>query len=129
MPLMRLAGAGLAVLIAWFNPAAAGESFRQLKGNEIRSILLGMKLTDGVFWGMTFAKGGKLIAQEVNDDTTTDSGDANTGRWRIQKDELCLELAGKTDCDEVWASGTQLRRDGADVMDGVLLKPQPQPKS
>jgi hypothetical protein len=55
-------------------------------------------------------------------------GRKTVGKWRVQKDELCLDR-GKDDggCYQVWMSGTkvELRREGSGLpLEGLLQRPR-----
>jgi hypothetical protein len=99
--------------------AIAGESFQQLKGSYIARTFIGMELTDEVLWAYDLAKGGTLSSVAM--------GKRGSGRWRVQKDELCLQHSGEDErCYDVWVSGAsvQLRQPGFDLSeDGILQKP------
>src|SRR4051812_49840471 len=98
--------------------AGAVDSFRQLKGPEIRAKFSGMEFTDNVHWALVFGRDGTLSSFEM--------GAAGKGTWRVEKDELCLNYSRQGQrCHEVWVSGknVQLRRSGEVPEDGVLQKP------
>src|SRR3954453_15872615 len=98
----------------------ATESFRQLKGPEIRTKFSGMEFTDNVHWALVFGRDGTLSSFEM--------GAAGKGTWRVEKDELCLNYSRQGQrCHEVWVSGknVQLRRSGEVPEDGVLQMPAP----
>ena len=97
----------------------AAEKFQRLTGPQIRARLVGKEITDGVHWADVFAPDGALTSYSMSRKTT--------GKWRIQKDELCIER-GKDDgdCYQVWLSGknVQLRREGSDLpLEGLLQAP------
>jgi hypothetical protein len=101
-----------AVLILAFFRAecgAAAEKFQRLSGPQIRAKFTGMEMTDSVHFADMFA--------------------ARTGKWRIEDDELCVELAEEAEsgCYEVWPAGTkvELRPSGHGlVVQGVLRRPE-----
>jgi hypothetical protein len=108
---------GLAALLA--THAAAAEKFQKLSGSQIRARFSGMEMTDGTHWADVFLTNGAL--------TTFSMGRKTSGKWDVQKDELCVDR-GKDDagCYQVWLSGNkvELRREGASLpMEGILQKP------
>ena len=105
--------------------AMAGEPFRQLKGSEITARLAGQEFTDGVHWGLVFAKGGRLLSDERGGPMTVGARDPNVGTWRVEGNTICLTLGeGDPRCREVWVSGrnAQLRGPGDETLDGILRK-------
>src|SRR5215207_4069454 len=116
---MRFEVLALPVSIALsLSAAGAVESFRQLKGTEIRSRFAGREFTDDVHWALVFGRDGNLSAFEMTA--------GKKGTWKVQKDELCLNYGREgLRCYQVWVSGkdVQLRRDGVLPEDGVLKKP------
>jgi len=116
----RMSGLGLSLSLAigLLSGADAADSFRQLKGPEIRAKFSGMEFTDNVHWALVFGRDGTLSSFEM--------GAAGKGTWRVEKDELCLNYSRQGQrCHEVWVSGknVQLRRSGEVPEDGVLQKP------
>jgi hypothetical protein len=98
---------------------AAVEKFQKLSGSQIRARLAGMEMTDGTHWADVFQSNGAL--------TTYAMGRKSSGKWEVQKDELCVDR-GKDDggCYQVWVSGKniELRREGSSLpMEGILQKP------
>ena len=116
---MRFGVLALPVSIALLLSAAgAVESFRQLKGTEIRSRFAGMEFTDDVHWALVFGRDGTLSAFEMSA--------GKKGTWKVEKDELCVNYGREgLRCYHVWVSGkdVQLRRDGMLPEDGALKKP------
>lgn len=111
---MRLAAAVVLLALA-AGPAPAGEAFRRLTASEIRARLVGREVTDEVHWAYRFEPGGRLHVVSL--------GRARTARWRIDKDELCLEAAP---CVQVWMAGNRVelrRADGTLPDEGVLQAP------
>jgi hypothetical protein len=108
---------GLAVLLSAESPAA--EKFQKLNGSQIRARFSGMEMTDETHWADVFLANGAL--------TTYSMGHKSSGKWDVQKDELCVDR-GKDDggCYQVWLSGkkVELRREGSTLpMEGVLQRP------
>jgi len=105
-------------IVLSLSAAGAVESFRQLKGTEIRSRFAGMEFTDDVHWALVFGRDGSLSAFEMSA--------GKKGTWKVEKDELCLNYGREgLRCYQVWISGkdVQLRRDGILPEDGMLKKP------
>jgi hypothetical protein len=104
-----------------FQPTAAAEQkFQKLTGAQIQAKFPGMELTDEAHWGEVFERNGTL--------TITSMGHKSTGKWRIQKDQLCLETGNEPGggCYEVWLSGRnmELRNQTSSVpLEVVLQKP------
>ncbi len=103
--------------------AAAEERFQKLSGSQIRARLVGMEITDEVHWADVFAANGTLTSYSM--------GHKTTGKWSIQKDELCIDR-GKDDggCYQVWFSGrkVELRREGSNLpLEGVLQRKSVRP--
>jgi hypothetical protein len=108
---------GLAVLLPVQTVAA--EKFQKLTGSQIRARFVGMEVTDGTHWADVFLTNGVL--------TTYAMGRKSSGKWDVQKDELCVDR-GKDDagCYQVWLSGNnvELRREGSTLpMEGILQRP------
>ena len=115
---MRALGFGLMLCLGLAVESDAAETFRQLKGPEIRAKFSGMEFTDDVHWALVFGRDGTLSSFEM--------GAAGKGTWRVEKDELCLNYSRQgRRCHQVWMSGknVQLRRPGELPEDGVLQKP------
>jgi hypothetical protein len=108
---------GMVMLVPW---AQAEQKFQKLTGAQIEAKLVGMELTDESHWGEIFGRDGALAI--------TSMGHKSAGKWRIRKDQLCLETgeAPGGGCYEVWISGknVELRnRDSTFPLEGVLQKP------
>jgi hypothetical protein len=98
----------------------AEERFQRLSGPQIRAKLAGMEVTDSVHWGEIYERNCAL--------TTNSMGHKSVGKWRIEKDQLCLDHGKEPGggCYEVWLSGTQveLRNKQSSVpLEGVLQRP------
>jgi len=98
--------------------ADAAEKFQKLSGAQIRARLAGMEITDETHWADVFAADGTLTSYSM--------GRKSSGKWRVQKDELCVDR-GKDDggCYQVWISGkkVELRREGSTLpFEGILQK-------
>ena len=98
--------------------ADAAEKFQKLSGSQIKVRLAGMEITDEVHWADVFATDGTLTSMSM--------GRRSTGKWRVQKDELCIDRgADNSNCYQVWLSGknVELRREGSTIpLEGVLQK-------
>jgi hypothetical protein len=100
--------------------ALAEQKFQMLTGVQIQAKFAGMELTDEAHWGEVFERNGAL--------SITSMGHKSTGKWRIQRDRLCLDTGGEPGggCYEVWASGNhvELRNQASSVpLEGVLQRP------
>ena len=110
--------AKLALLaIAMFgSSAAAEEKFQKLAAGQIRTKLAGMELTDNVHWRELYQRNGTVMS--------TSMGRKRTGKWRVERDQLCIEFEKESipKCYDVWISGQQveLRREGLLPLQGSL---------
>jgi len=98
--------------------AQSAEKFQRLTGTQIQARVAGMEITDEVHWADVFAANGTLTSYSM--------GRKSIGKWRVQKDELCIDR-GKDDggCYQVWLSGkkVELRREGSTLpREGVLQR-------
>ncbi|MBN9435796.1 hypothetical protein [Bosea sp. (in: a-proteobacteria)] len=109
---------GLAVL-AGDASVNATETFRALKGAEIRNLFTGMEFTDEVHWVLLFGRNGTL--------TNTGMGRKTQGRWQVKRDDLCLDRApGEQRCYAVLHSGKtyRLQERGFDIYEeGIVQRP------
>jgi hypothetical protein len=116
----RLRIAGLAVLAAatFGSSAAAEEKFHKLNGAQIRAKLVGMEVTDNVHWRDLYERNGSVISSSM--------GRKRTGRWRVEKDQLCVEFEREMpSCYEVLVSRkrAKLQREGAFPLEVVIESP------
>ena len=118
----QLAAATTALLgvLAFQSSAPAEQKFQKLTGAQIQAKFPGMELTDEAHWGEVFERNGTL--------TITSMGHKSAGKWRVQKDQLCLDTGKEPggDCYEVWLSGrnVELRNQASSVpLEVVLQKP------
>jgi hypothetical protein len=114
--------AALLGVLAFPPTAAAEQKFQKLTGAQIQAKFPGMELTDEAHWGEVFERNGTL--------TITSMGHKSTGKWRIQKDQLCLDTGNEPGggCYEVWLSGrnVELRNQTSSTpLEVVLQKPNP----
>ena len=98
----------------------AEQRFQKLTGAQIRARFAGMELTDEAHWGEVFEPNGRLAIVSM--------GHKSVGKWRIQKDQLCLETGNEPGggCYDVWLSGkkVELRNQTSSVpLEAVLQKP------
>jgi hypothetical protein len=115
---LHAAGVAIAGVLAFQASVEAAEKFQKLSGPQIRAKLAGMEITDEAHWADVFTANGTLTSYSM--------GHKNTGKWRVQKDELCIDR-GTDDggCYQVWLSGkkVELRREGSSLpLEGVLQK-------
>src|SRR3989442_15577406 len=117
----QLAAATTALLavLAFQSSAPAEQKFQKLSGAEIQAKFAGMELTDEAHWGEIFERNGTL--------TITSMGHKSVGKWRIQKDQLCLDTGDEPGggCYEVWLSGrnVELRNQTSSTpLEAVLQK-------
>jgi len=101
--------------------AQAEDKFQKLNGAQIQAKFAGMEMTDQLHWGDIYQRNGVLV--------TTEMGHKTAGKWRIQKDQLCLDRANELGSGfyEVWLSGkdVQLRGKGSNLpLEGVLQRPK-----
>ena len=106
--------------IAVQSRAQPAEKFQKLTGAQIQARLAGMEITDEVHWADVFAANGTLTSYSM--------GRKSDGKWRVQKDQLCMETgdAPGGGCYEVWLSGknVELRNQSSSVpLEAVLQKP------
>jgi hypothetical protein len=117
----RTIAASIAILsaVAFGSNATAEEKFQKLTGTQIRSKFAGMEMTDNVHGADFYERNGNLTFYSM--------GRMRVGKWRVEKDELCLDLGhDSSSCYEVWLSGknVELRGEGTGLpFEGVLQKP------
>jgi hypothetical protein len=96
--------------------AAAEENFQKLTAGQIRAKLAGMELTDNVHWRDLYQRNGTVMS--------TSMGRKRTGKWRVEKDQLCIEFEKELipTCYDVWLAGKQveLRGEGLLPLQGTL---------
>jgi hypothetical protein len=107
-------------VVAFEATAAAEQKFQRLTGAQIQAKFSGMELTDEAHWGEVFERNGTL--------TITSMGHKSTGKWRVQKDQLCLDTGNEPGggCYEVWLSGrnVELRNQlSSTPLEAVFQKP------
>jgi hypothetical protein len=113
--------ATLAMLVAivFASSAPAEEKLQKLSGGQIRAKIAGMELSDEVHWRELYERSGTV--------TSNSMGRKRTGKWRVEKDQLCIEFEKEplAKCYEVWMAGknVELRREGLLPLQGVLEPP------
>jgi hypothetical protein len=115
----RIAGPAL-LAVAILGPSADAEGkFQKLTARQIRANLAGMELTDNVHWRDLYQRNGTV--------TSTSMGRKRTAKWRIEKDQLCIEFENEPvpKCYDVWLSDKQveLRREGLLPLQGTIEPP------
>jgi hypothetical protein len=106
------------------NPTSAADTAQKLSGAQIRTKFAGMEMTDGAHWADVYERNGTLRSFSM--------GSKTIGKWRVQKDELCVDLgddpASESGCYEVWLSkeNVELRPSEAGTgsgLQGILQRP------
>jgi hypothetical protein len=98
--------------------ASAEEKFQKLAGAQIRAKIAGMELSDELHWRQLYERNGKV--------TSSSMGRKQTGKWRVERDQLCVELEKEpANCHDVWVSGkkVKLQREGILPLEGVIEPP------
>jgi hypothetical protein len=113
---LRVTGLAFLAVATLAAEAAAEEKFQKLTGGQIRGKLGGMELTDNVHWRDLYQRNGTVMS--------TSMGRKRTGKWRVEKDQLCIEFEKEPipTCYDVWLAGKQveLRREGLLPLQGML---------
>ncbi len=113
------AAAAAAVVAALASGTAAEEKLQKLSAGQIRAKIAGMELTDQVHWRELYGRGGTVTSDSM--------GRKRTGKWRVEKDKLCIEFDNDppAKCYEVWMSGkkVELRHEGLMPLQGVIEQP------
>jgi len=116
---LRVTGVAILAVATLGSTAIAAEKFQKLSGAQIRGSLAGMELTDNVHWRDLYQRNGTVMS--------TSMGRKQTGKWRIEKDRLCIEFEKEPipKCYDVWLSGNEieLRGEGLLPLQGVLEPP------
>jgi hypothetical protein len=114
-----LGAATTALVVVLASGALAEEKLQKLSAGQIRARIAGMELTDEVHWRELYGRSGTV--------TSTSMGRKRTGKWRVEKDQLCIEFEKEppANCYEVWMSGkkVELRRQGLLPLQGVVEQP------
>jgi len=116
---LRVTGVAILAVATLGLTAIATEKFQKLSGAQIRAKLAGMELTDNVHWRDLYQRNGTVMS--------TSMGRKQTGKWRIEKDQLCIEFEKEPipKCYDVWlsANAIELRGEGLLPLQGVLEPP------
>jgi hypothetical protein len=117
---MRIGIAAMIAAVAFSADAQPEPKFQKLTGAQIQAKFPGMELTDEAHWGEVFERNGTL--------TITSMGHKSFGKWRVQKDQLCLDTGNEPGggCYEVWVSGknVELRNQASSLpLEAVLQRP------
>ena len=116
---LRFAGIACLAVAILASTATAAEKLKKLGGGQIRARLAGMELTDNVHWRDLYQRNGTVMS--------TSMGRKQTGKWRIENDQLCIEFEKEPipKCYDVWLSGKEieLRGEGLLPLQGVLEPP------
>jgi hypothetical protein len=114
-----LGAATTALVVVLASGALAEEKLQKLSAGQIRARIAGMELTDEVHWRELYERSGTV--------TSTSMGRKRSGKWRVEKDQLCIEFEKEppAKCYEVWMSGkkVELRREGLLPLQGVVEQP------
>ena len=114
----RIIGLALLAAAAFGPGAAAEEKFHKLSGAQIRANLAGMEVSDNVHWRDLYERNGSVVS--------TSMGRKRTGKWRVEKDQLCVEFEQEMpNCYEVLVSGkkARLQREGTPPLEVVIEPP------
>src|SRR5262245_18456325 len=114
----RIAGFVLLAGATFGLGAAAEERIHKLTGAQIRAKIAGMEVTDNIHWRDFYERNGSV--------TSNSMGRKRTGKWRVEKDQLCIEFEKELpNCYEVLVSRTQakLQREGALPLEAVIEPP------
>jgi hypothetical protein len=114
----RIVGLALLAAAAFGSDVAAEEKFHKLSGAQIRANLAGMEVSDNVHWRDLYERNGSVVS--------TSMGRKRTGKWRVEKDQLCVEFEQEMpNCYEVLVSGkkARLQREGTPPLEVVIEPP------
>jgi hypothetical protein len=104
---------GLLALNAGF---VAAEDLQKLSGGQIRTMFAGMQLTDEVHYRLVYERDGTLRSVAM--------GMKKSGKWVVDKDQLCLYLQEEDDgCYDVTLSGQTFKLTPAGLglgLEGIL---------
>lgn len=107
---------GVGSFVALDASFAAAETLRTLTGAQIRTAFTGRQLTDEVHYRFVYESDGTLRSYSM--------GVKQVGKWRIEKDDLCLFLQEAEDsCYRVSQSGKRFELTPTGLggpLDGIL---------
>jgi hypothetical protein len=115
---LRIAALALLAVATSASSVAAEEKFQKLTGAQIRAKVAGMELTDNIHWRDLYQRNGSV--------TSTSMGRKRTGKWRVDKDQLCVEFEQELpSCYDVLVSGkkAKLQREGILPLEVVIEPP------
>jgi hypothetical protein len=113
-----LATIAILAVAAFAMGAAAEEKFQKLTGPQIPARIAGMEISDDVHWREVYGRAGGVTSMSM--------GRKRTGKWRVEKDQVCIELEkDPANCYDVWTSGkkVKLQREGILPLEGVIGPP------
>jgi hypothetical protein len=99
--------------------AAAADNVQKLSGKQIRAKFSGMQLTDEVHYRDVYERDGTLRSYAM--------GTEKTGRWAVEKDQLCLYFKEPDDgCYDVSRAGDRIEMKPSGLglsIEGILQIP------
>ena len=83
--------------------ALVAEQLKKISGPQVRAKFFGMEMTDEVHWRDAYQRDGSFKSRSM--------GRTRTGKWLVEKDELCVDVGSGTEsgCYEVWISGNSVQ--------------------
>jgi hypothetical protein len=84
---LRVVGRLIVSVAICSSGAAAEETFQKLTGAQIRGRIAGMEVSDEVHWRDFYDRTGRV--------TSSSMGHKRTGKWRIEKDQLCARVRAR----------------------------------
>jgi hypothetical protein len=107
---------GVGGLLALNAGLVAAEDLQKLSGGQIRTKFAGMQLTDEVHYRLVYERDGTLRSIPM--------GMKKSGKWVVDKDQLCLYLQEEDDgCYDVTLSGQTFKLTPAGLglgLEGIL---------
>jgi hypothetical protein len=107
---------GVGGLLALNAGLVAAEDLQKLSGGQIRTKFAGMQLTDEVHYRLVYERDGTLRSVAM--------GMKKSGKWVVDKDQLCLYLQEEDDgCYDVTLSGQTFKLTPAGLglgLEGIL---------
>ena len=117
--MLRIAALAFLAAATSASSATAEEKFQKLTGAQIRAKVAGTELTDNIHWRDLYQRNGSV--------TSTSMGRKRTGKWRVEKDQLCVEFEQEQlpSCYDVLVSGkkAKLQREGTLPLEVVIEPP------
>jgi len=115
---LRVVGRLIVSVAICSSGAAAEGTFQKLTGAQIRGRIAGVEVSDEVHWRDFYDRTGRV--------TSSSMGHQRTGKWRIEKDQLCVEFEQEMpNCYEVLVRGKRgrLQREGALPLEVIIEPP------